>query len=45
LPEGRFGTAINDVLNQCEALLLHASDGRFAIDNNFSEQTLRRRAI
>src|SRR5262245_1881551 len=45
LPKSQFGKAINYALNQWEALLLYASDGRLAIDNNSSERTLRPCAI
>lgn len=45
LPKGQFGKAINYALNQWEALLLYASDGRLEIDNNSSERTLRPCAI
>ena len=33
LPKSQFGKAINYALNQWEALLLYASDGRLEIDN------------
>jgi hypothetical protein len=36
LPKSQFGKAINYALNQWEALLLYASDGRLEIDNNSS---------
>ncbi|MGE5756820.1 MAG: IS66 family transposase [Planctomycetaceae bacterium] len=45
LPKSQFGKAINYALNQWEALLLYASDGRLEIDNNFSERTLRPCAV
>src|SRR4051794_14149114 len=45
LPKSQFGKAINYALNQWEALLLYASDGRLGIDNNSSERTLRPCAI
>src|SRR5262249_2016151 len=45
LPKSQFGKAINYALNQGEALLLYASDGRLEIDNNSSERTLRPCAI
>jgi hypothetical protein len=45
LPKSQFGTAISYALNQWEALLLYASDGRLEIDNNSSERTLRPCAI
>src|SRR5215472_13464943 len=45
LPKSQFGKAINYALNQWEALLLYASDGRLEIDNNSSERTLRPCAI
>jgi transposase len=45
LPKSQFGKAINYSLNQWEALLLYASDGRLEIDNNSSERTLRPCAI
>src|SRR6516165_2816503 len=45
LPKSQFGKAINYALNQWEALLLYASDGRLEIDNNSSERTLRPCAV
>jgi transposase len=45
LPRSQFGKAINYALNQWEALLLYAGDGRLEIDNNSSERTLRPCAI
>jgi transposase len=45
LPKSQFGKSINYALNQWEALLLYASDGRLEIDNNSSERTLRPCAI
>jgi transposase len=33
-PMSQFGKAINDALNQWEALILYASEVRLAIDNN-----------
>jgi hypothetical protein len=45
LPKSQFGKAINYALNQWEALLLYASDGRLEIDNNSSERMLRPCAI
>jgi hypothetical protein len=45
LPKSQFRKAINYALNQWEALLLYASDGRLEIDNNSSERTLRPCAI
>jgi hypothetical protein len=45
LPKSQFGKAINYALNQWEALLRYASDGRLEIDNNSSERTLRPCAI
>src|SRR3954447_2788999 len=45
LPKSQFGKAINYALNQWEALLLYAGDGRLEIDNNSSERTLRPCAI
>jgi hypothetical protein len=45
LPKSQLGKAINYALNQWEALLLYASDGRLEIDNNSSERTLRPCAI
>ncbi len=45
LPKSQFGKAINYALNQWEALLLYASDGRLEIDNNYAERTLRPWAI
>jgi hypothetical protein len=45
LPKSQFGTANTYALNQWEALLWYASDGRLEIDNNSSERTLRPCAI
>jgi transposase len=45
LPKSQFGKAINYALNQWEALLLYAGEGRLEIDNNSSERTLRPCAI
>src|SRR5262249_52611709 len=45
LPKSQFGKAISYALNQWEALLLYARDGRLEIDNNSSERTLRPCAI
>lgn len=45
LPKTQFCKAISYALNQWEALLLYASDGRLEIDNNSSERTLRPCAI
>jgi transposase len=45
LPKSQFGKAIGYALNQWEALLLYAGDGRLEIDNNSSERTLRPCAI
>jgi transposase len=45
LPKSQFGRAIGYALNQWEALLLYAGDGRLEIDNNSSERTLRPCAI
>src|SRR5215831_19100443 len=45
LPKSLFGKAINYALNQWEALLLYAGDGRLEVDNNSSERTLRPCAI
>jgi hypothetical protein len=45
LPRSQFGKAINYALNQREALLLYAGDGRLEIDKNSSERTLRPCAI
>src|SRR5262249_1365334 len=45
LPKSQFGKAVNYALNQWEALLLYASDGRLEIDNNSSERTGRSCAI
>jgi transposase len=45
LPKSQFGKAINYALNQWEALLLYAGDGRLEIDNNSSERTLRPCAV
>src|SRR6516162_6051719 len=45
LPKSQCDKAINYALNQWEALLLYASDGRLEIDKNSSERTLRPCAI
>jgi transposase len=45
LPKSQFGQAINYALNQWEALLRYAHDGRLEIDNNHSERTVRPCAI
>jgi transposase len=45
LPKSQFGQAIGYALNQWEALLRYAGDGRLEIDNNAPERTLRLCAI
>ena len=45
LPKSPMGQAIQYAFNQWEALCVYTSDGRLAIDNNASENALRRVAI
>ena len=45
LPKSPMGQAIQYALNQWEALCVYTSDGRLAIDNNASENALRRVAV
>ena len=45
LPKSPMGQAIQYALNQWDALCVYATDGRLAIDNNASENALRRVAI
>ena len=45
LPKSQYGKAIGYVRNQWESLRRYVEDGRLAIDNNSSEQTLRVAAI
>ena len=45
LPKSPMGQAIGYALNQWDALCVYTTDGRLAIDNNASENTLRRVAI
>ena len=45
LPKSPLGQAIQYSLNQWSALCVYTSDGRLAIDNNASENALRRVAI
>jgi transposase len=45
LPRSPMGQAITYALNQWEALCVYTTDGDLAIDNNASENTLRRVAI
>ena len=45
LPKSPMGQAIGYALNQWDALCVYATDGRLAIDNNASENALRRVAI
>jgi len=45
LPKGPMGQAIQYALNQWDALCVYTTDGRLAIDNNASENALRRVAI
>jgi len=45
LPKSPMGQAIRYALNQWEALCVYTADGRLAIDNNASENALRRVAI
>ena len=45
LPQSPMGKAIQYSLNQWDALCIYTTDGRLAIDNNASENALRRVAI
>jgi transposase len=45
LPKSPMGQAITYVLNQWEALVVYTTDGELAIDNNASENALRRVAV
>jgi hypothetical protein len=45
LPKSPMGQAIQYALNQWDALCVYTSDGRLAIDNNASENALRRVAV
>jgi len=45
LPKSPMGLAIRYALNQWDALCVYTTDGRLAIDNNASENALRRVAI
>ena len=45
LPKSPMGQAIQYSLNQWEALCVYTTDGRLSIDNNASENALRRVAI
>ena len=45
LPKSPMGQAIRYALNQWDALCVYTTDGRLAIDNNASENALRRVAI
>jgi len=45
LPKSPMGEAINYALNQWDALCVYTTDGDLAIDNNASENALRRVAI
>jgi transposase len=45
LPKSPLGQAIQYTLNQWDALCVYTSDGRLAIDNNASENALRRVAV
>jgi len=45
LPKSPMGQAIRYALNQWEALCVYTTDGRLDIDNNASENTLRRIAL
>jgi transposase len=45
LPKSPLGQAIGYALNQWDALCVYTTDGRLAIDNNASENALRRVAI
>jgi len=45
LPKSPMGQAIQYVFNQWDALCVYTTDGRLAIDNNTSENPLRRVAV
>jgi transposase len=45
LPKSPMGQAVQYALNQWDALCVYATDGRLAIDNNASENALRRVAV
>ncbi len=45
LPKSPMGQAIQYALNQWDALCVFTTDGRLAIDNNVSENALRRVAV
>jgi len=45
LPKSPMGQAIQYALNQWDALCVYTTDGRLAIDNNASENALRRVAL
>jgi len=45
LPKSPMGLAIQYALNQWDALCVYSTDGRLAMDNNASENALRRVAI
>jgi transposase len=45
LPKSPMGLAIQYALNQWDALCVYTTDGRLAIDNNASENALRRVAV
>ena len=45
LPKSPMGQAIQYTLNQWDALCVYTTDGRLAIDNNASENALRRVAV
>jgi transposase len=45
LPKSPMGQAVQYALNQWDALCVYATDGRLAIDNNASENALRRVAL
>jgi transposase len=45
LPKSPMGQAIQYALNQWDALCVYTADGRLAIDNNASENALRRVAL
>jgi len=45
LPKSPMGQAMQYALNQWDALCVYTTDGRLAIDNNASENALRRVAI
>jgi hypothetical protein len=45
LPQSRMGKAVNYLLNEYEALTGYLQDGRFAIDNNLVENSIRVPAV